>query len=188
MSRTKINLLPWREEKRKKQKQDFLSLLVLAALVGGLVWWLWQAAIQTDIDYQNERNRTIQTTITSLDRKIKEIEDVDRRRNDLIERMRVIQDLQGKRPSVVYVFEELVRVLPENVYFTDIKRSGNAFTIVGIAQTNNNISELMRNMTASPWFGEPILGQVTAVGNDNQANRFTLTVQQQSPDAKELEQ
>jgi len=188
MSRTKINLLPWREEKRKKQKQDFLGLLLLAALLGGLAWWLWLMAVQTSVDHQNERNRQVQTSMAKLDQRIKEIEDVDRRRNDLVERMRVIQNLQSTRPTVVYIFEELVRVLPENVYYTDVRRSGNVFTIVGVAQTNNNISELMRRLTASPWFGKPRLGQVNAIGESGEANRFTLTVSQQSPDVKELEQ
>src|SRR5699024_8635328 len=106
MSRTKINLLPWREEKRKKQKQDFLGLLLLAALLGGLAWWLWLMAVQTSVDHQNERNRQVQTSMAKLDQRIKEIEDVDRRRNDLVERMRVIQNLQSTRPTVVYIFEE----------------------------------------------------------------------------------
>lgn len=187
MSRTTINLLPWREEKRKKQKQDFLGLLLLGALLGGLAWWLWQASVQNSVDHQNDRNRQIQTSITKLDSRIKDIEDVDRRRNDLIERMRVIQNLQSTRPTVVYLFEELVRVLPENVYYTDVRRSGSHFTIVGVAQTNNNISELMRRLTASPWFGKPRLGQVNAIGETGEANRFTLTVSQKSPDVKELE-
>src|SRR5699024_12583337 len=77
MSRTKINLLPWREEKRKKQKQDFLGLLLLAALLGGLAWWLWLMAVQTSVDHQNERNRQVQTSMAKLDQRIKEIEDVD---------------------------------------------------------------------------------------------------------------
>jgi len=180
---TRINLLPWREERRAKRQQEFYMLLFAALLLGGLVWWLWQGMVQSSIDNQNARNNTIQTSISGLDKKIAEIKDIEERRNELVERMKVIQDLQGNRPSVVYVFDELVRILPKGVYFTDVKRSGETFTIEGVAETNNYISALMRNMTSSAWFGRPTLSRVSTLADGRRA--FVLSVKQESPGTEE---
>ncbi len=183
---TQINLLPWREERRAKRQQEFYALLFMALLLGGLVWWVWQGMVQGRIDTQNARNSTIQTAISGLDKKIAEIKDIEERRNELIERMRVIQELQGNRPSVVYVFDELVRILPKGVHFTDVKRTGETFTIQGVAETNNYISALMRNMTSSPWFGRPTLSSVSTLDDGRRA--FVLSVKQESPGEEEDEE
>lgn len=180
---TQINLLPWREERRAKRQQEFYVLLFTALLLGGLAWWLWQGVVQGNIDSQNARNSTIQTAISGLDKKISEIKDIEERRNELIERMKVIQELQGNRPSVVYVFDELARILPKGVYFTDVKRVGDTFTIEGIAETNNYVSALMRNMTSSAWFGRPTLSRVSTLADGRRA--FVLTVKQESPGDEE---
>lgn len=183
---TQINLLPWREERRAKRQQEFYVLLFVAFLLGALVWWLWQGVVQGKIDHQNTRNNVIQTSISGLDKKISEIRDIEQRRNELIDRMKVIQDLQGNRPSVVYVFDELVRIMPKGVYFTDIKRTNDVFTIEGVAETNNYISALMRNMSSSAWFGRPTLSRVSTLADGQRA--FVLTVKQESPDSKEGEE
>ena len=187
MRTTRINLLPWREERRKKRQQEFVGMLLLAAIVGGLVWFVWQGAIKGSIDSQSIRNRHVEKQITELDQQIKEIDELERRRSELIERMKVIQDLQGNRPTIVYVFDEMVRTLPDGVYFTSVKRVGDLYTITGVAESNNRISRLMRNLGDSVWFGEPTLVSVTAVDNSSQANRFTLTVTQSAPKAEEEE-
>ncbi len=95
--------------------------------------------------------------------------------------MKVIQDLQGNRPTIVYVFDEMVRTLPDGVHYTSVKRTGDLYTITGVAESNNRISRLMRNLGDSVWFGEPTLVSVTAVDGSSQANRFTLTVTQSEP-------
>ena len=187
MRTTRINLLPWREERRKKRQQEFVGLLMLAAILGGLVWFVWQGAIKGSIDSQSIRNRHVEKQITELDQQIKEIDELERRRSELIERMKVIQALQGNRPTIVYVFDEMVRTLPDGVYFSSVKRQGDLYTITGVADSNNRISRLMRNLGDSVWFGEPTLISVTAVDNSSQANRFTLTVQQSAPKAAEEE-
>ena len=178
---TKINLLPWREKRRKERQQEFIIMLVVAAAVAGLVFFAWQQYVNSQITFQGERNRMIQSRITVLDRQIAEINQLEQRRAELIERMRVIQDLQGNRPTIVYVFDELVRTLPDGVYYTSVRRRGDVYTISGIAESNARISRLMRNFDESPWFTEPNLQSVTAVGGSGQANRFNLTVRQGSP-------
>lgn len=181
MRTTRINLLPWREERRKKRQQEFVGLLMLAAILGGLVWFVWQGAIKGSIDSQSIRNRHVEKQITELNQQIKEIDELERRRSELIERMKVIQDLQGNRPTIVYVFDEMVRTLPDGVHYTSVKRTGDLYTITGVAESNNRISRLMRNLGDSVWFGEPTLVSVTAVDGSSQANRFTLTVTQSAP-------
>ena len=181
MRTTYVNLLPWREERRKQRQQEFVLLLVVAAVLAGFVWWTWQGAVQSSISDQNARNRHIEKEIAELDQRISEIQELEQRRGELVERMRVIQELQGNRPTIVYVFDELVRKLPDGVYFTEVRRVGNLFTITGVAESNNRISRLMRNLGDSPWFTDPTLLTVTAVEGSSQANRFTLTARQGTP-------
>lgn len=185
MRTTRINLLPWREERRKKRQQEFVGLLVLAAILGGLVWFVWQGAIKGNIDSQSIRNRHVEKQITELDQQIKEIDELERRRSELVERMKVIQELQGNRPTIVYIFDEFVRALPDGVYFTSLSRANDLFTVNGIAESNNRISRLMRNLSDSVWFEEPTLINVTTADSSSQMNNFTLTVKQSAPKSEE---
>lgn len=177
-----INLLPWREERREELRKEFLVTLGVVALAGililALVWW----GIDAAIDYQRARNGFIQTHINELNQQVKEISSLKKRRQELLDRMRVIQDLQGNRPVIVRVFDELVRVVPDGVYFTEIKRSGNTLRITGTAESNNRVSSLMRNLDSSEWFKSPNLTQVKANPSfGEQANDFTMSVQLQLP-------
>lgn len=178
---TTINLLPWREERRKRQQQEFIILLVMAAALGAVLFFGWKSAIDQRIADQRARNSHIQTKAAELDEKIKEINELKTRRDELIARMEVIQNLQGNRPTIVYVFDQLVRALPDGIYFSRVERKGDLYTINGIAESNNRISRLMRNFDQSPWFKEANLQTVTALEDGSQANSFTLNVKQSSP-------
>lgn len=180
---TRINLLPWREKRRKRQQQEFMAMLGFAAVIGVFVAFGWQYVKQGQIDEQRARNTFINKEVVKLERDIKEIERLEERRAELVERMQVIQDLQGNRPSIVYVFDQLVRTLPEGVYYTFVSRSGKKFRIEGVAESNNRISRLMRSLDESVWFEEPNLLEVSALSgeDDGERNQFTLTVQQGSP-------
>ena len=187
-----INLLPWREERRKQQQQEFIAMLVLAALVGGLLFWLWQGHVNQQIADQRARNSHIEARSSELDEKIKEIKELKSRRDELVARMQVIQSLQGNRPAIVYVFDRLVKTLPDGVFYNEIKRSGSLYTISGVAESNNRISRLMRNLEESEWFHEANLLNVTALaeedGGGGDANSFTLTVKQVSSNSNEEEE
>lgn len=170
----KINLLPWREELRKQQMQEFaiiIGMVVVAALVVGFAW---KIAGDRAVDAQKSRNSYIETQISELDESIKEIEELQRRRDALIERMNVIQGLQGNRPTIVHVFDQFVSTLPDGVYYTSIKQNGNKFDITGLAESNNRISNLMRSLEASEWFSNPTLSRVVANGNQFE---FALTLE-----------
>lgn len=181
---TTINLLPWREERRKQRQHEFFAMLVFAALVAGLIFWLWRGVEQSRIADQQTRNDHIQSQIAKLNKQIREIQHLKQRRQELVARMKVIQALQGNRPSIVYVFDQLVRTLPDGVYYTMVQRKGGVFTIDGVAESNNRISRLMRNMEKSPWFINPSLLNVKALPGNDKANSFELTVQQGSPEDK----
>ena len=188
---TMINLLPWREERRKQRQHEFIAMLAFAALLAGLLFWLWKGMVEGQIADQQTRNNHIQSEIAKLDTQIKEINELQRRRDQRVARMKVIQELQGNRPTIVYVFDQLVRTLPEGVYYTLVERTGDSYRIEGVAESNNRISRLMRNLAASDWFVEPNLLNVNALdeserggadGADSaQANTFALTVKQGSP-------
>lgn len=180
---TTINLLPWREERRKQQQQDFIIMLAVAAAIGIAVFFGWKMVVDGKVENQLSRNSYIERELAQLDQQIKEISELEKRRADLVSRMNVIQDLQNSRPYIVYMFDQLVRTLPDGVYYTSIERKGGVFTISGIADSNNRISALMRNLNESDWFKDPDLRTVAATGNGSQENLFTLTVSQELPTA-----
>lgn len=178
---TNINLLPWRDERRQIRQREFILMIVGAAILGIAGWWLWNQSIHTAIDGQQSRNQFIKKHISGLNEQIKTISELEEQRSELLSRMKVIQDLQGNRPNVVHVFDQLVRTLPDGVYYTSLTRKGEHFTIQGVATDNNQISNLMRHFTRSPWFQAPVLKTVVAQGKEN---AFTLTVEQSLPKEK----
>ena len=180
MTTTTINLLPWREERRKQQQQDFMILLAVAAVLAIIVWFVWDSAVSSDIANQRSRNEYVEKELSLLESQIKEIKELEDRRAELVAQLGIIQDLQNSRPSIVYIFDQLVRTLPDGVYYKEISRQGREFTITGIAESNNRISSLMRNLNESAWFQNPVLKTVNAIGEDSEANSFVLTVAQES--------
>lgn len=184
---TTINLLPWREELRKQQQQEFVVLLVLAAVLGAAVWFAWSWTVNSRISEQQNRISYIEKELAQLDDQISEIKELEERRSELVERMQVIQDLQGNRPTIVYLFDQLARTLPDGVHYNKISRKSGVFSISGIAESNNRISRLMRNLEESSWFENPNLQTVTAAGDEEnqEANKFSLTVREGSPRSNE---
>ncbi|MFE8072859.1 PilN domain-containing protein [Marinobacteraceae bacterium S3BR75-40.1] len=183
----RINLRPWREEKRAKLQRDFAGYLIAAVLVAGVLVFGWQWHVNDMIDQQRARNSYLTNATKELDKKIKEIEDLKERREELLARMKVIQDLQGKRPVIVRVFDELVQTLPDGTYYTSVQKKGDRIVIVGRAESNNRISALMRNFERSEWFGEPNLVKVAKAPNMPGYNEFNLSVIQTAPEVEEGE-
>jgi len=172
-----INLLPWRDELREEQKQEFLVVLGLFVGLGVAIIVLWQFVLNNNIDAQSSRNQFLKKHITVLDGQVKEIVELKKKKADLVERMDVIQSLQGNRPEIVYIFDEIVRTLPDGVYYESIERKGSVLMIDGVAESNNRVSSLMRQLDASEWFTAPNLKNVKAYPDfGEQANRFELTV------------
>ena len=113
---TRINLLPWREELRQEQKKQFVLMAVMTCLLATAIVGLIHFQMQAKIDYQLSRNRFVSNEIKKLDEEIKEISELQKVRRSLIERMEVIQDLQGSRPSIVHLFTEIVSTVPNGVF------------------------------------------------------------------------
>ena len=124
----RINLLPWREQLREERKQRFLVTLVGVLIVAGGLVFLADQYLNAAITQQNARNEFIRKEISVLDTRIKEISELKTRRQQLVERMKIIQDLQGNRPIAARVFDQLVRTLPDGVYFTDLKMVGKSIS------------------------------------------------------------
>lgn len=179
----RINLLPWREQLREERKQRFLVTLAGVLIVAGGAVFLGDQYFNGAIEQQNARNDYVRKEIAVLDARIKEISELKTRRQQLLERMKIIQDLQGNRPIIGRVFDQLVRTLPDGVYFTGLKMTGKNIAIVGEAESNNRVSNLMRNLDGSDWLDAPNLTEVKALtaGEWGQANVFQLTVQQTQP-------
>jgi len=173
----RINLRPWREERRAEQQREFLGMLAGFAVLGLVYIFLANMQISSSIENQQARNNFLSSEIAILDDKIKEIDELRKKRDELIERMRVIQELQGNRPVIVYLFDELVRTLPDGLYYSSLERKGETISLQGLAESNNRISTLMRRLDASDWFEQPNLTSVKALDEDGSAaNQFVLSV------------
>lgn len=175
----RINLRPWREERRAEKQREFLTALACVAIAGLLFVFLQDRLVSGDIVDQQARNSYLTAEIGVLERKIKELDKLKEKRDQLIERMRVIQDLQGNRPVIVHMFDELVRSLPDGIHYKSLARKGDDVSIQGRAESNNRISSLMRRLDGSEWFTDPNLTAVKAAegdGNGDKSSDFDLTV------------
>lgn len=173
----KINLLPWREELRAELKKEFFVITAMVAVVAILVIFAWQMALNTAIDYQKSRNGFMEKRIAELNLQVKEIADIRKKKAELVARMDVIQSLQGNRPEIVHIFDQIVRTLPDGVFYNEIVRTGNSLSLKGTAESNNRVSSLMRQLDASEWFSNPNLTAVTANRAAGEyANDFQLQV------------
>lgn len=181
----RINLLPWRDELRAQRKQQFVATLIGVCLLGAAIIFFADQAFSRMTDQQQARNNFIRQENAALDARIKEISELRKKRQELIDRTKVIQDLQGNRPIVSRVFDQLVRTIPEGVYFSSVKMTGKNIAIDGTAENNNLISTLMRNQDASDWLTAPSLAEVKTVeareAGGQELSVFKLTVQQTKP-------
>lgn len=178
----RINLLPWREAYRQEKKKEFIGILVGVLILAGLVAYLWVSSIQSSISDQEARNRLLKTEISALEAAVAEIRELREKRDQLLARMRVIQDLEGKRPVIVRYFDEMVRAVPDGVFLNRMERQGEVILLEGIAESNNRVSSFMRNLDESDWFAAPNLSSVIAAPEQGeQANAFRMSVRTSAP-------
>ena len=170
----KINLRAWREERNEQDQKSFITYLLFSAILAVAVVFALGVYFDTQMDRQNDRTSYLKSEIDQLRTKIKEIENLKRLKEKRLARLKTIQRLQGNRPLIVRYFDELVRVLPEELYYTSLVRQGDKLAVNGLANRNQDVSELMRNLNKSQWFGEPNL---MTVGAKDTNRSFNLNVQ-----------
>ncbi len=174
---TNINLLPWREELRRRRSRHLIAATVGVWILGGLlVFGAWQF-MEMKKDHQNARNAFLRAEIAALEDEIREIEMLRERRDRLIARMEIIQGLQQNRTELVRIVDDLVHRLPEGVYLTRIQKRDNAMVIEGRAQSNGRVSSLMRSLEDSEWFHGPTLDVINVIQDGGaRVSAFTLQI------------
>lgn len=182
MVKLAVNLLPWRQKRRDRLQAQFIKGLGGAGLVAVMfiviAWQFYQAEIGNQVD----RNRFLTSEIDVLDNKIREIRSLQQKRKELLDRMRVIQELQGNRPVSVRLFDELARQLSDQVFFENLSLKGDAIDVTGVAKDNTRISEQLRNFENSAWFAGPNVTSISALPQAGpEASRFSLSVKISAP-------
>lgn len=177
-----INLLPWREELREDRKKIF-NITFGLTIGGGLLLMIFiHWIISEKINLQQDRNRYLTQEIHLLDQKIMAIRSLQKQRSNLLERMVIIEKLQNDRARIVHIFAEIVNILPEGIYLKKISRQENTITFEGIAESNTNISNLMRNIDNSSWLARSALNEIKldTVSGKNE-NQFKLHLSSLKP-------
>jgi type IV pilus assembly protein PilN len=178
----RINLLPHREARRKERKTAFFAMLILSAFAGAVLVLAVGGIISARISGQTERNAFIQAENDRLDVQIREIASLKQEIEGLKARQQAVEDLQSDRNQPVYLMDELVRQVPEGIYLKGFKQTGQKVQLNGYAQSNERVSELLRNLgNASPWLEHPELIEIKAatVGQGKEARRvfeFSMNV------------
>lgn len=177
-----INLLPHREAARRRRRDAYNAALVASALVGGVVvvgLFLW---LQASIFSQDATNVILKTEITKLEAQIKDIAGLETEIASLKARQQAVEDLQSDRNAPLHLLTELVQQLPEGVYITKMVQADQAVTLNGVAQTNERVSELLRNLSNNtPWFAKPelveiVAGTIGAAREQKRVSNFVMRV------------
>ena len=180
----RINLLPWRAERRKQRQKEFGLMLGVAAITAVVLSFLIITFYNGQISGQNERNTFLRDQITQLDKQIVEIEELDKKKAKLLARKEVIEQLQANRSQMVHLFDSLVRTIPDGVVLTSIKQDDVMLTLEGRSQSNARVSTYLRNLEGSGWMTSPDLSIIEAKGTDKGLPyEFRLLVKLANPNA-----
>jgi type IV pilus assembly protein PilN len=176
----RINLVPWREAERKRKRQEFGVGAAAAVLFAGIIALVVNWQMKSTIENQTERNDYLKDQITELDKQIAEINALDQQKQNLIARMKVIEQLESSRPEIVHVFDQLVRTTPDGIYLTSVKQSERKIQLQGVAQSSTRVASYMRNIEASEWLKEPALDILETKGSSDAGAQFTLNAMQEN--------
>ena len=171
----RINLLPWREERRKQREREFYVILGASFAAAALVSFLVVLYFDGQITGQKARNQFLEEQIKEMDKKLVEVQDLEKTRAKLLQRKQAIEELQANRSQMVHLFDDLVRTIPDGVRLTSIKQNGEVLTLEGQAESNARVSNYMRNLEASAWMTNPELQNVEAKGTDKR-NRYAFVL------------
>lgn len=178
----KINLLPWRAELRKQRQRDFGVAAGISVLITGLLMAALHMHINGLIENQISRNSFLNEEILIVEGKIKQIEELTKKKEQIVARMRVIERLQRNRPEVVHLFDELAKSIPDGLYLNKTTQQGRDLHIDGFAESNARVSAFMRNLDASDWLKQPVLDVISSgAGSAERIKTFSLRLKQTSP-------
>jgi type IV pilus assembly protein PilN len=179
----RINLLPWRDQERRRRQRNFFMATGAAVALVLLVGLGVRMQFESMIAAQQSRNQLLTQQIAQLDQRIRKIQLLEETKADLLARMNVIQQLQESRPEVVHLFDELVQAIPDGVFLTGVTQQGSRIEVEGRAQSNARVSAFMRNINASAWINEAVL---LVIENKDQTgtgfSHFRLSFQQRRAD------
>jgi type IV pilus assembly protein PilN len=182
----RVNLLPHREERRKRARTHFAVMAGMTAALGLAVVAAGWIILAQQISDQDERNKIMKAEIAKLDKEIDEIREVKDKIAALLARKQVIETLQTDRVQTVHLLDELVRQVPEGVFLQSVKQKGTGIALVGYAQSNARVSTLMRNIESSPWLTNPQLVEIKAVTlGKMRISQFNLNLSMKRPTAPE---
>jgi len=178
----KINLLPWREAQKKEQQRQFAFMAVGSAIFMVLIIVYVHIHFSGLIAQQNNRNSFLQKEIENVEKDIVAIKSLESDKQNLLARMNIIQQLQGSRPEIVHLFDESAKTLPEGVYLTKLNRTGSTVKVEGVAESNANVSTLMKNLDVSVWMKGPRLDVIDSSKKEYAGlSWFNLRVAQTRP-------
>ena len=182
----RINLLPWRTERRKQREREFYMLLAASAVAGIVALFAAIGWMGARIDNQQQRNTYLTNEIKALDKQIEEIKELDKTRSQLLTRKQIIEQLQSNRSQMVHLFDEMVRTIPDGVRLTSMKQAGDVLTLEGVAESNARVASYMRNIDGSPWMGRTDLRKIENKAGTKDADKkapyvFSLDVKLKKP-------
>lgn len=175
-----INLLPWRDAQRRERNRETLIMCASMWVVAALIVFGAKLIMDSRIQYQKDRNAYVQSEIKALSKVISEIEALKGKRDALLARMDVIQNLQKNRSQIVHVFDDLAKKLPKGVFYESVSKTDQIFGISGKAQSNGRVSALMRSLDSSDWFDKATLDVVDVDNQDGSfISNFNMRVSEQ---------
>lgn len=180
----RINLLPWRAERRKLRQKEFLTMVGFAAIAAIAIAFMISSYYGAQITGQTARNDYLREQIKQVDKQIDEIKSLDEKKSRLLARKAVIEQLQANRSKMVHLFDSLVRTIPDGVVLTSVKQTGDKLTLQGRSQSNARVSTYMRSLEGAGWMTKPELSVIEAKAGDNSLPyEFLLTVMLANPNA-----
>jgi type IV pilus assembly protein PilN len=188
----RINLLPWRAERRKLREREFYMLLAASAVGGLLALLLLVGWMGARIDNQDQRNQYLTNEIKNLDKQIEEIKELDKTRSQLLTRKQIIEQLQSNRSQMVHLFDEMVKTIPDGVRLTSMKQAGDTLTLEGVAESNARVATYMRNIDNSPWMGRSDLRKIENKAGAKDIDKktpyvFSLDIKLRKPEEAQAE-
>jgi type IV pilus assembly protein PilN len=173
----RINLLPHRDERRKRARTHFAVVAGMTAVLGAVIWGAGHVLNANRVATQQDRNTFLKGEIAKLDKQIADIKKLKEQIQALLARKQIIETLQADRAQTVHLLDQLVRQMPEGIYLKSLKQKGLAIHLDGYAQSNARVSNLMRNIEASPWLEKPELVQIQATRVDKKRlSEFNLNL------------